>query len=73
MGVGSLISDNLFQKENEGARRIIGCFLLSLWLLIGVFILYKTCCCFSLPKKIKELSQKTAQIDKEIANELSKL
>jgi hypothetical protein len=69
VAVGNLISDNLFQCGV--AARIIGYSLLSLWLIIGIFVLYKMLSCLSLPRKIQKLSQKIAQIDKEIAEELA--
>ena len=64
---------NPFKKDREAIIRIMGVLLFVIWLLIIFFIMYKMAVNFSLPKKIQKLSQKLAQIDKEIAEELSKL
>jgi len=68
-----LIVEPFFSKEKKIEIKVIGYSLLVLWSLVGIFILYKMIVNLYLPKKIQKLSQKLAQIDKEIAKDLSRL
>jgi len=71
-GIGSLFKEVIQESKMEKWWELLNLSFLGLWLLGYVFIIYKILAFASLSKKIQKLSQKIAEIDRQIAEKLSK-